>query len=175
MKFDTKTLITVGMCAALLAVLSQIAFPSPSGVPLTLQTFAVALTGTTLGIKRGSLATAVYLLLGTIGLPVFSNFNGGLQAIWGPTGGFLLGFLPMTALCAAVPYKGSKALGIALCMLGLLICHLLGILHFASISHRGFFEAAALVSLPYLIKDIISVAAAYLIGIKLKQTLKFLN
>lgn len=144
-------------------------------MPLTLQTFAVALTGAVAGVKRASIATIVYLLLGIAGVPVFSNFNGGVQAILGPTGGFLVGFLPMAALCGVVPPSGNKLLGIALSFIGLLICHLLGVSRFAYLYQRSFIEAAALVSLPYLLKDMISVAAAYLIGVNLRQRLKFLK
>ena len=64
-------IVMVGVFAAVLAVLSQISFPLPSGIPVTLQTFAVALCGYALGCKRGTLAVLVYIVLGAVGLPVF--------------------------------------------------------------------------------------------------------
>ena len=63
-------IVMVGVFAAVLAVLSQISFPLPSGIPVTLQTFAVALCGYALGCKRGTLAVLVYIVLGAVGLPV---------------------------------------------------------------------------------------------------------
>ena len=90
---STKTMIITAMFAAVIAVLAQIAFPLPSGVPVTLQTFAVALTGVVLGAKLGTISTFIYILLGAVGVPVFSGFNGGLGAIVGKTGGFIWGFL----------------------------------------------------------------------------------
>lgn len=89
----------VGVFAAVLAVLSQISFPLPSGIPVTLQTFAVALCGYALGCKRGTLAVLVYIVLGAVGLPVFANFSGGFGSLVGLAGGYIYGFLPMAALC----------------------------------------------------------------------------
>lgn len=68
-------IVMVGVFAAVLAVLSQISFPLPSDIPVTLQTFAVALCGYALGCKRGTLAVLVYIVLGAVGLPVFANFS----------------------------------------------------------------------------------------------------
>lgn len=76
-------IVMVGVFAAVLAVLSQISFPLPSGIPVTLQTFAVALCGYALGCKRGTLAVLVYIVLGAVGLPVFANFSGGFGSLVG--------------------------------------------------------------------------------------------
>ena len=92
-------IVMVGVFAAVLAVLSQISFPLPSGIPVTLQTFAVALCGYALGCKRGTLAVLVYIVLGAVGLPVFANFSGGFGSLVGLAGGYIYGFLPMAALC----------------------------------------------------------------------------
>ena len=98
-KTNTKTIVMIGMFAAVLAVLSQISIPMPSGVPVTLQTFAVALTGFILGWKYGAISVGIYILLGTVGVPVFSNFSGGLGALFGKTGGFIWGFLFLAGFC----------------------------------------------------------------------------
>ena len=94
-QLSTKSIILVGMFAAVLAVMSQIAIPMPSGVPMTLQTFAVALAGAVLGWKLGALSALVYLLLGAAGVPVFSGMSGGLGVLLGKTGGFIFGFIFM--------------------------------------------------------------------------------
>ena len=78
---------------AITAALSQAAIPTPFGVPLTLQTFAVALCGYVLGIKWGLASIITYILLGVFGVPVFSGFKGGAQVLFGATGGFIFGFL----------------------------------------------------------------------------------
>lgn len=79
-------MVMVGVFAAVMAVLSQISIPLPTGVPVTLQTFAVALCGYVLGVQMGGLALAVYLAIGAVGLPVFAGFSGGIGAFAGVTG-----------------------------------------------------------------------------------------
>lgn len=155
--------VTIGVFAALLAVLSQIAVPTPSGVPLTLQTFAVALCGFVLGFRRGILAVLCYLLMGAIGLPVFANFRGGFFLFVGPTGGFLIGFLFLAALCDA------KHLWLA--GIGLVICHLLGAMQYAFVAGVGLSQSVAAVTLPYLLKDVASVVAARLAAGLIKNRL----
>jgi biotin transport system substrate-specific component len=86
-RISTQNLVLVGMFAAVMAVISQISLPMPTGVPITIQVFGIALIGTVLGWKLGGLATIVYILLGAIGLPVFSSFRGGVQVLAGMAGG----------------------------------------------------------------------------------------
>lgn len=149
---STQRMVLVALFAALLAVLSQLSVPLPSGVPVTLQTFAVALCGFALGAKLGTLSVAVYLLLGAVGLPVFSGFVGGIGVFLGVTGGFLWGFLVLAALCGTAKWP--------LCALGLALCHLLGIVQFALVAQVPLGAAFATASLPFLLKDLASVALA---------------
>ena len=115
-KKRTLRLITAALFTAITAVLSQTAIPTPFDVPLTLQTFAVALCGYVLGVKWGLASIAAYILLGTVGVPVFSGFRGGVQVLFGATGGFIFGFLFLTGLCGAcnMPYLGQPAIRINL-------------------------------------------------------------
>lgn len=170
-KISTKGLVIVGMAAAVLAILSQLSIPSPTGVPITLQTFAVALIGVVLYAKKGVATVAVYTLIGAVGMPVFANFNAGAAALVGKTGGFIWGFFILTLLCGIGSKMNSKWLGILIGALGLIPCHLLGVLQFSIISHMGIIESAVLVSLPYLIKDVISVILAYIVGEKVRGLL----
>lgn len=162
-KVSTQMVVFTGMFAAVLAVLSQIQIPMPSGVPVTLQTFAVALTGFVLGWKFGSGSVAVYICLGAVGLPVFAGLKGGIGALAGATGGFIWGFLVMAAACGAA-YCKKGAIRIILPAAGLAVCHLLGVFQFMAVMGREFPESFLLVSAPYLVKDIVSVAAAYFVA-----------
>lgn len=153
-KLPIQSMILIALFAAILTVLSQLAIPLPSGVPVTLQTLAVALCGFTLGARRGATCVCVYLALGAVGLPVFAGFLGGVGILFGVTGGFLWGFIAMAALCGtrrAVPSA-----------LGLLACHVLGILQFALVSGSSPWSGFLVASAPYLVKDIVSVVLAYL-------------
>ena len=170
-KITTKEVISAGMFAAVLAVLSQISIPMPTGVPVTLQTFAVALTGVVLAWKLGTASVVIYVLLGAVGVPVFAGFSGGAQVLVNYTGGFIWGFIVMTLLCGIGVQMKRKAVGIVLGLAGLAVCHLFGTVQFMFVMKMGFVESFLLVSTPYLIKDVISVALGFVIGGQLRTRL----
>ncbi len=89
----------MGMFTAVLSVLSILTIPMPTGVPVTLQTFAMALCGYVLGWKKGTSSTLIYILLGTVGVPVFAGMTGGPSWLAGYSGGFIWGFIFLTMLC----------------------------------------------------------------------------
>lgn len=160
-RISVKTLIMTGMMTAVTAVLSQIQFPLPSGIPVTLQTFAIALTAYVLGWKMGTASVAIYILLGIVGVPVFAGFNSGAAAIVGMTGGYIWGFLVMALFCGLAYAQKNPLLLAVLSLLGLAGCHIPGIVQFAFLTNRSMTEAFLLASAPYLAKDIASIAAAY--------------
>ena len=147
------------LMTAVIAVCSQLAIPMPSGMPVTLQTFAAALAGCFLGVKWGTASISAYILLGAAGLPVFANFKGGVQALSGATGGFIFGFIFMVLLCG-LAVKKPLWLKIPLCAAGLIVCHFSGILQYSLVTGTPFAAAALAVSLPFLLKDAVSVALA---------------
>ena len=89
----TKDMCLIALMAALICVAGPMTAPIGM-VPLSLATFAVYLSGAVLGAKRGTLAVAVYILVGLVGIPVFSGFSGGVQKVAGVTGGYIIGYLP---------------------------------------------------------------------------------
>ncbi len=166
----TKTLTLTAMMIPVIAVCSQLTLPF-SAVPMTLQTFAICLTGSLLGPYRGLSAATVYLLMGAVGVPVFAGFQGSLAVIFGPTGGFLIGFLPLAFFSGLS--RGIGGLRSALLFaLGLLLCHLLGVLRFSCVSGNSLSASLLLSSLPYLPKDILSCVGADLLAKKLRRHLK---
>lgn len=170
--FSTKKIVYTALLTALVAVMSQISVPLPSGIPVTLQTFAVAFCGYFGGIF-GVFAVLFYLLLGLVGAPVFANFKGGFSAFVGLTGGYLVGFLLMATLCA-LPIRSSRTsvrilLKTILGIVGLALCHLTGALWFGFVSGNGFERAFLVASAPYLAKDLLSVVGGYLLVEVLKK------
>lgn len=93
MKISVFPLVLTALCAAIIAVLAQVSIPLPL-VPITGQTLAIGLVVTILGLKYGTYSVLLYIMLGAIGLPVFQGFSGGLSIIAGPTGGYIVGFIP---------------------------------------------------------------------------------
>lgn len=99
-RLTTTDLALVATFAALIAVAAYtVGIPvGGGGVPITLQTFALILTGLVLGPVRGFLAAALYLLLGLAGLPVFAEHTSGAAVFTGPTAGYLYSFPVLTAV-----------------------------------------------------------------------------
>ena len=95
-----RVCINVGIAAALMAVCSWISVPLI--VPFTMQTFAVFTIVGLLGIWQGTCAVCVYVALGAIGVPVFSGFRGGIAALTGATGGYIIGFIALALVMGAV-------------------------------------------------------------------------
>ena len=157
---------------AIISIISQISVITPLGVPITLQTFAVSLCGYLLGANWGIASVVTYILAGTVGLPVFSGFQGGIQHITSATGGFIMGFMFIAFFCGISPYKFSKFFKILMGIIGLVICHIIGIVQFKFITGTGIIEALITVSLPFILKDIISVIVAFMISIKIKKNYK---
>lgn len=168
-KQNTLSLVTAAFFTALTAVCSQISIPMPTEVPLTLQTFAVALCGYVLGVKWGLASIAAYILLGLAGVPVFAGFKGGIQSLFAASGGFIYGFILFTLFCGLSFFVSGKPLKICLGFAGLALCHLTGIIHFAVVYKTGFIPAFLTVSMPYLIKDIVSVILAFFISLYIRK------
>ncbi|MBR6939397.1 MAG: biotin transporter BioY [Clostridia bacterium] len=158
------------LLAAVIAVSAQIAVPLPSGVPVTLQTFAVTLCASIGGIVEGPAAVAVYILLGAFGVPVFSSFRGGIAVLIGPTGGFITGFIPL-ALMSGLRLK-NKALNVIASIGGLLVCHLIGAVQYSLVTDTDFIKSLLLVCVPFLVKDVLSVILAMTLAVPVRKAIK---
>lgn len=173
---NIQSLCFIAVSTAILAIMAQISIPMPVGVPMTMQSFAVTLSGILLGSRKGTISTLVYILIGSIGVPVFSNFTGGLQCLTGPTGGFLLSFPLMTFLIGLgteyrTRFKGVFSLSL---ILGNAVNLLCGAALFCLVSKVSF--PAALVScvIPFIPVTILKTILAASLGLRIRKRLKFL-
>lgn len=168
-RFTTKELVLAGMFAAVLAVISQLSIPLPTGVPITIQVFGIALTGAVLGWRLGLFATLVYILLGAVGLPVFANFQGGIRVLAGVTGGYIWAWPFMAALCGIRPAAGGRSLNLAISLIlalaGLALVEIAGGLQWAALSGDqtvwGVFVYSMVAFVP---KDIVITVLGVLMG-----------
>ena len=167
MQTMTKKLVTSALCAAILCVMAP--FSVPIGpVPLSLATFAVLFAAFFLGGKWGAAAVGIYLLLGAVGVPVFSGFTGGVQKLIGPTGGYLVGYLPMAFITGGLyTLWGKKQSGekrfLLMCLaalIGTAVLYALGTAWFCHVMQRTVWEALALCVVPFLPGDFAKTAAA---------------
>lgn len=177
--FTTKELTFTALMAVLLIVCSWINIPTPWNVSFTLQTFAVFFSLVLLGGKCGTFSVLTFLLLGAFGLPVFSQFKGGVGALFGLTGGYILGFV-LTALiywlAELIPAKGAARIvrNVAALLVGMAACYVFGTLWFMHvyalddkvISFKG---ALALCVVPYIAFDLVKLALAVLLGERLRK------
>ncbi len=172
-KINVADITLIGLFAAITGVLSQIALPMPSGVPATLQTFAIAFCGFLLGKKKGTIAVLIYILIGIAGVPVFANFKSGINSVIGITGGFIYGFLFLSYFTGkSIEFK-NKYLIVLFSFIGLIICHLLGVIQFSYLTKMDFIKSLFLVSVPYILKDVVSIALAYIVSREVKKRVKF--
>ena len=164
---------------ALMAALICVAGPlsvSIGPIPLTLATFAVYLAAAVLGSKRGTLAVALYLLIGLVGLPVFSGFSGGFQKLVGVTGGYLIGYLPGAWIGGMGVKPGQAAPGSRwrlplFLALGTLAIYVLGTAWFVIQTGNGLVAALSLCVLPFLPGDAIKIGAASLLARPIRKAL----
>ena len=164
----TRNMVLCALFAALMAICAWISIPTGS-VFFTLQTFALILTLSVLGGKLGSVTVLIYLSLGAVGLPVFSGFQGGISALFGPSGGFLFGFMLTSLLYwLTITVFGSRAcIKIAALCAGLLCCYLCGWLWYCRFAPVNFF----LWCLPYLLPDAIKLILALFLSKRLKAVI----
>lgn len=174
--FKVKDIVYIAICTALMCVCSWISIPM--AIPFTLQTFGVCLTLLLLGGARGTIAVAAYLLLGVAGVPVFSGFKGGIGAIAGATGGFLIGFIAMAAIYwLTTAVFGEKRLNqIIALIVGSLICYAIGTVWFVFVFGGGgkatVLSALTACVFPFIVPDAAKILLAFFLSTKLKPFVK---
>ena len=192
--FTVRNMAFIAVMAALICVAGPFAVPMPGLVPISLATFAVYLAGGILGAKKGTLAVLIYVLLGAVGLPVFSGGAGGFAKLFGVTGGYIIGYIPcalLTGLFVDLFFKSGvmksvsekKGFGKVLgwigavwavpvgMILGTLVCYTFGTVWF--IIARGVTLEVAMTAcvIPFLPGDAIKIVCASAITIALRDRL----
>ena len=156
------------------ALSSQFAFYLPfSPVPITGQTFAVLFTGAVLGSRRGGLSLALYILEGMLGLPVFAGGTGGMAVLFGPTAGYLIGFIPAAILVGYLSEKGFDRKWIPMffaLVLGLVVIYIFGVIRL--LSFVGIEKVFSLGVAPFMVGDLIKTIMVMLL---IPSGWKFLN
>jgi biotin transport system substrate-specific component len=172
-----RDLVYIAVFAALMAILSWISITVPGATPVsfTLQTLGVFLSVGLLGGKRGTAAVTVYVLMGAIGLPVFAGFSGGVGALMGSSGGYIVGFI----LSALVMWGLEKVIGtkpvamIVSMAVGLLVCYAFGTVWFMVVygSANGAISLATALGwcvIPFIPFDAIKIALAFVLSNRLR-------
>ncbi|HAZ91109.1 MAG TPA: biotin transporter BioY [Eubacterium sp.] len=167
----TKNVALVGLMVALICVVSPFTIPLPGLVPLSLSTFAVYLTAYLLGYKYGTLSVVIYIILGCIGLPVFSNFGSGFAKIAGPTGGYIVSYVLMAFILGiALKLFGEKRLVAVIAMLfGTLVNYAMGTAWFMHVTSMSLAKSLALCVYPFIIGDVLKMALVLIVAPVVKK------
>lgn len=161
----TQKIAYIAMGSAFMVICSWLYIPLP--VPVTMQSFALCLLSAVLGARAGLWIWACYVALGAVGLPVFSGFMGGVGALTGVTGGYIIGFI-FIPLCVGLGtrFRGRAVLVLTMAS-GIVLCYLCGTVWYTLVyaESGGFLAALTVCVLPYVIPDGLKILlATYLSG-----------
>ena len=171
---DTRAMVRCALFAALICVLSPFSIQI-GPVPITMSLFAVMLCGVALDWRGAGLAVLVYLLIGLVGLPVFSGGKGGAAVLAGATGGYIWSYILCAVIASLVAGKtraqGAKQMLITAigCACGVIVCYICGTLQFSAVAGRTFVEALSVCVIPFIIPDLIKCACAAILGTQIKN------
>lgn len=176
-KFKVLDMVYIALFAVLIAVCTWISVPA--AVPFTMQTFAVFCALGLLGGKRGTFSVIVYLLLGAVGVPVFSGFRGGIGVLFDTTGGYLIGFIIMALLYWLITALLGKKLMVmvAAMVAGVAVLYLFGTAWFMVVYARnsgpvGLATALGWCVFPFILPDLIKLALAVFLTKRLGRHIK---
>lgn len=173
--FHTRQMAVIGVMAAVTCILGPLSLPLPfSPVPISFTNLAIYLSAYVLGWKRGTLSYIIYLFIGLIGIPVFSSFTGGPGKLFGPTGGYLIGFVFTALICGIFIDKWFSSP--LLCFLGLLlgtvVCYLFGSIWLSYQGGITFGQSLMAGVIPFIPGDFIKILITLLIGSQIRKRLQ---
>lgn len=172
---NIKSVAVTAIFVAFIVALSQVTIPTPIGVSVTLQTFAISLTAFLLGTRRAIAATVCYVLLGAIGAPVFAGLSGGFGALLGPTGGFIFGFPVFALVLSFSIYVNRTTYKLLVFLSALLLLYISGTVQFIIVTGNSI-KVAITAFLLYFTKDIAVVLVAYFLCVRIRPTVdKFIQ
>ena len=156
-----------GLCAAILCIVSPFVIPL-GAIPFSLAIMAVMLIANVFSVKESLVSVLIFILLGGIGLPVFSGFQSGFGVLTGPTGGFILSYIPVSVIISAIR-RQKFWLRLIAAFGALVLCYLIGSAHFMVVTKQtSFLYSFAICTAPFAAMDIIKVVAATYIGGKIR-------
>ena len=171
-KMTTIKLVRIALMAAILCILGPISFPiAISAVPISLSILGIFLTLIIIDPQEAIISIIVYIILGLVGLPVFSNFTGGVSKLFGPTGGYIIGYIPLALISWFFISKFNRKL-VFICVgliLGTAACYALGTCWLSISAGMTFRDALFAGVIPFIPLDIAKLVIAILIGIPVRS------
>lgn len=173
-KITTRELTFMGLMTAVMCALGPLSIPLPGLVPISLGTLVIYFYPYLLGTRRAALCCLIYILLGTVGLPVFSGYSGGLPKLLGPTGGYMLGYFFIILFEGLVikRFANNRLIHAVGIILGTACCYLIGTLWLSHLLGLTFAKGLAAGVIPFIPGDIGKAATALLIAPVLRARLQ---
>lgn len=174
MKLSIKHLTLTGLMAAVICLLGPLALNIPvSPVPISLGFLAIYFVVSVVGMKLGTISVVIYILLGLAGVPVFTNFSGGPAKLFGPTGGYIIGYIFMALICGFFVDKFGNKLLIYFwgMILGTAVCYLFGTVWLGYQMDLTFPQALAAGVIPYIPGDLLKLIIAMAVGSQTRKRL----
>ena len=165
----TRDIVLIGVFAAMICVFAP--FSVPVGpIPISLASFAVYIASA-LGAKKGCAAVGIYILIGALGLPVFSGFSGGISKIAGLTGGYIIGYMFCAIISGIIVerFGRKKVVYPVAFIVGTIILYAFGTAWFMIQSGNGLYESLLACVIPFLIGDAVKIAAASAIVYRMRS------
>ena len=174
MKINTAKITRIALCTAFIAVGAIISFPTKPA--FTLQTLCIFLSSVILKPSEAFLSSLVYILLGLAGVPIFAGFHGGIGVILGVSGGFILSFPFISLMCSHLlrRFRSSAFVYAFVFTLATLVSYIFGTIWISSFAlFKGPFKDMLLeLVLPFVVFDIVKIAAATFCALKIKKAFK---
>lgn len=171
-KYQLKDLTFIALMAALMCILGPLSIPIGS-VPISFTNLVIYIIMYVLDTKRGTIAYLLYLLIGLVGVPVFSGFTSGPGKLLGPTGGYLIGFVFLAIITGLFTDRFAK--NHALCIFGMIlgtaVCYAFGTAWLAYSTQMTFSAALAVGVLPFIVEDLVKIVFSAFVGYALRVRL----
>lgn len=171
-KIATRTIALIALMTAVTCVLAPLSLPI-GPVPISLTNLAIYFSLYILGMKKGTISYVVYLAIGLVGVPVFSGFTGGPGKLIGPTGGYLIGFVPMAIIAGILidKFNGKFVQSMVGMVLGTVVCYALGTVWLAYQGQMNFMAALWAGVIPFIPGDLIKMVLAGFFGPRIRKAI----
>ena len=172
-RISTTTMALIAVMTAVTCILAPLSIPI-GPVPISLTNLAIYFGLYILGMKKETVSYIIYLLIGFVGVPVFSGFTGGAAKLLGPTGGYLIGFIPMAVVAGILidKFDGKVVPSVIGMIIGTAICYALGTIWFCIQADYKVMPALMLCVIPFLPGDAAKIAIAAFFGPQIRRSLR---
>jgi hypothetical protein len=171
---STKNISIIALMSAIICILAPISIPLGfTDIPISLGLFAILITAYVLTPTQAVISVLIYILLGSFGLPVFSKYTGGIGVLFGPTGGYIIGYLATVSISSYIIHKfpGNILYQAISLVIGVILCYLLGTIWFSMQKVMPFSKALILCVFPFIPADILKIIISIFIGNEINKRL----